>query len=41
MNLLSDDGTVALATSAFSHCGAYFAYGISVSVSAVVVRCYH
>lgn len=32
-NLLSKDGTVALATSAFSKCGAYFAYGISLSGS--------
>lgn len=31
-NLLSSDGTAALSTSAFSHSGEYFAYGISLSV---------
>lgn len=32
-NLLSTDGTAALATAAFSRCGKYYAYGISLSVS--------
>lgn len=32
-NLLAKDGTAALATSAFSKCGKYFAYGISLSGS--------
>ncbi|EGN96818.1 hypothetical protein SERLA73DRAFT_124603 [Serpula lacrymans var. lacrymans S7.3] len=32
-NLLSTDGTAALAATAFSHCGKYFAYGISLSGS--------
>ena len=31
-NLITDDGTGALATSAFSECGNYFAYGVSLSV---------
>lgn len=34
-NLLSDDGTAALAVSAFSRDGNYFAYGISLSVSSI------
>ena len=34
-NLLSSDGTAALATAAFSRCGKYYAYGISLSVSPV------
>ncbi|KAL0949097.1 hypothetical protein HGRIS_009187 [Hohenbuehelia grisea] len=32
-NLLTDDGTAALTDFAFSHCGEYFAYGISLSGS--------
>ncbi|EJD00885.1 prolyl oligopeptidase [Fomitiporia mediterranea MF3/22] len=32
-NLITDDGTGALATTAFSECGQYFAYGISLSGS--------
>ncbi|KAJ3553954.1 hypothetical protein NM688_g3348 [Phlebia brevispora] len=32
-NLLSSDGTASLATTAFSHCGTFFAYGISRSGS--------
>ena len=32
-NLLSDDGTAALAVTAFSRDGTYYAYGISLSVS--------
>lgn len=35
-NLLSDDGTAALDVTAFSRDGKYFAYGISLSVSAVL-----
>ena len=38
--MLSEDGTAALATSAFSHgSGEYYAYGISLSVSDPL--CYH
>lgn len=33
-NLLSEDGTAALAITAFSRDGKYYAYGISLSVSA-------
>lgn len=32
-NLLTDDGTAALATTAFSKCGKFFAYGVSLSGS--------
>ncbi|KAI5122174.1 hypothetical protein M0805_007071 [Coniferiporia weirii] len=32
-NLLADDGTSAFATTAFSECGKYFAYGVSLSGS--------
>lgn len=36
-NLLSDDGTAALAVTAFSRDGNYYAYGISLSVSSVLL----
>jgi prolyl oligopeptidase len=38
-NLLSDDGTAALVVTAFSRDGKYYAYGISLSVSAVLCIC--
>lgn len=38
-NLLSDDGTAALAVTAFSRDGNYYAYGISLSVSADSLVC--
>lgn len=36
-NLLSDDGTAAIAVTAFSRDGKYYAYGISLSVNPVLV----
>jgi prolyl oligopeptidase len=38
VNLLSEDGTAALATSAFSRDGKFFAYGVSRSVRSLMLR---